>query len=272
MAKARLPRHVGRDKLMPFELQDFHDLVRFLREHPDWREELRALLLTQELLTLPALVRELAEAVKGLAERVERLEGLQQQMLATQQGLLEVQRQLAERLDRLEDGMGELNRRTARLEDDVGDLKGSVLEQHYRTHAYAYFGRLLRRVRVLEFREVAEILEDRLSPNERAQVLLADVVLTGQLSATPQPTELWVIVEVSFRIDRQDVQRAAQRADLLRRGGYRTVATVAGRQVTRGARTAGAGLKVAVLEDGRVEGWEAALDRALQGGEQASQD
>jgi hypothetical protein len=35
---------------MPFELGDFQDLVRLLREHPDWREELRALLLTQELL------------------------------------------------------------------------------------------------------------------------------------------------------------------------------------------------------------------------------
>jgi hypothetical protein len=31
---------------MTFELRDFQDLVRLLREHPDWREELRALLLT----------------------------------------------------------------------------------------------------------------------------------------------------------------------------------------------------------------------------------
>ena len=46
---------------MPFELRDFQDLVRLLREHPDWREELRALLLTQEILTLPVLVRQLAE-------------------------------------------------------------------------------------------------------------------------------------------------------------------------------------------------------------------
>jgi hypothetical protein len=45
---------------MPFELRDFQDLLRLLQEHPDWREELRALLLTQELLTLPAFVRELA--------------------------------------------------------------------------------------------------------------------------------------------------------------------------------------------------------------------
>ncbi|MGH8058635.1 MAG: hypothetical protein ACREOH_15570 [Candidatus Entotheonellia bacterium] len=239
---------------MAFEPRDFQELVRLLREHPEWREDLRMLLLTQELLELPAVVRELAEAVKGVADRVDRLEASQQQMAATLQGVLEVQRQLAARM--------------GRLEDDVGDLKGSMLEQHYRTHAYAYFGRLLRRVRVLEFREVADLLEDSLPPDERAQVLLADVVLTGQFPAIPQPTELWVVVEVSSRIDRTDVQRAAQRADLLRRAGYRTVATVAGRQVTRGARSAGAGLKVAMLEDGRVEGWEAALQQALpQGGQ-----
>jgi len=234
---------------MVFEPRDFQELVRLLREHPGWREELRMLLLTQELLELPAVVRELAEAVKGVADRGDRLEATQQQMAATLQGVLEVQRQLAARMDR--------------LESDVGDLKGSMLEQHYRTHAYAYFGRLLRRVRVLEFREVADLLEERLPPDERAQVLLADVVLIGQFPAVPQLTELWVVVEVSSRIDRTDVQRAAQRAELLRRAGYRAVATVAGRQVTRGARSAGAGLKVAMLEDGRVEGWEAALQQAL---------
>ena len=58
---------------MPFELRDFQDLVRLLREHPDWREELRALLLTQELLTLPSLVRELGETVARLADRMDQL-------------------------------------------------------------------------------------------------------------------------------------------------------------------------------------------------------
>jgi hypothetical protein len=53
---------------MPFELRDFQDLVQLLREHPDWREGLRALLLTQELLTLPGLVRELAERQEQLRE------------------------------------------------------------------------------------------------------------------------------------------------------------------------------------------------------------
>ena len=47
---------------MAFTVQDYHDLVRLLSEHPEWKSELRKLLLSGELLTLPAVVRELAEA------------------------------------------------------------------------------------------------------------------------------------------------------------------------------------------------------------------
>jgi hypothetical protein len=45
-----------------FSVQDFHDLVRLLEQRPEWRAELRRLVLTEELLALPAIVRELAEA------------------------------------------------------------------------------------------------------------------------------------------------------------------------------------------------------------------
>lgn len=38
---------------MAFTVRDFHDLVKLLSEHPEWREELRALLLSLELLSLP---------------------------------------------------------------------------------------------------------------------------------------------------------------------------------------------------------------------------
>jgi phage shock protein A len=81
---------------MLFELQDFHDLVRLLREHPDWREELRALLLTQELLTLPGLVRELAETVAQLADRMDQLTQTVAQLAEEQRRLAEEQRRLTE--------------------------------------------------------------------------------------------------------------------------------------------------------------------------------
>jgi hypothetical protein len=37
-----------------FSVQDFHDFVRLLEERPEWRVELRRLVLTEELLGLPA--------------------------------------------------------------------------------------------------------------------------------------------------------------------------------------------------------------------------
>jgi len=41
---------------MPFTISDCHDLVRILEERPEWRGELRRLVLTDELLSLPEQV------------------------------------------------------------------------------------------------------------------------------------------------------------------------------------------------------------------------
>ncbi len=46
---------------MAFTVADFHDFVRLLWENPQWRAELRRLVLTDELLELPDLVRRIAE-------------------------------------------------------------------------------------------------------------------------------------------------------------------------------------------------------------------
>lgn len=38
---------------MAFDVKEYLDMVRLLTEHPEWKAELRRLLLTQELLKLP---------------------------------------------------------------------------------------------------------------------------------------------------------------------------------------------------------------------------
>src|SRR5438067_2421320 len=58
---------------MAFTVQDFPDLIRLLEEHPDWRAELRRVLLGDEILALPAIVARLAAAVEKLAEDVRHL-------------------------------------------------------------------------------------------------------------------------------------------------------------------------------------------------------
>ncbi len=193
---------------MAFEVGDFQDLIRLLREHPDWRDELRTLLLTQELLTLPALARELAERVAQLAGGQQQLTERVAQLTQTVALLAEGQRRHEERLDRLTEGQ-------QRLTVQMGEVRGWTLEQRYRTHAPAYFGRFLRQVQLVDVGRLVEALRERLAEGELAELLLTDLILTGHLPSPAGSSEVWVVLEVSATVDRRDVERAQRRAALL---------------------------------------------------------
>lgn len=59
---------------MAFVVQDLQDLLGLLEQHPEWKSALRASLLGDEVLALPAAVRRLDEAVARLAEAQARTE------------------------------------------------------------------------------------------------------------------------------------------------------------------------------------------------------
>ena len=52
------------------DIRDFHDVVRLLEEHPEWRSELRRLILSDELLALPQQLARLTEQVSRLTEQL----------------------------------------------------------------------------------------------------------------------------------------------------------------------------------------------------------
>ncbi|MCX7690633.1 MAG: hypothetical protein N2051_07545, partial [Thermoflexus sp.] len=112
---------------MGFTVKDFSDLLRLLREHQEWREQLRALILTEELLRLPAEFRAfrdeifeafrretearfqmLAEAQRRTEERVEQLAEAQRRTEERLEQLAEAQRRTEERVEQL----AEAQRRT----------------------------------------------------------------------------------------------------------------------------------------------------------------
>jgi len=100
---------------MAFDVHDYIDLVRLLQEHPEWRGELRRLLLTDELLALPEIVRELAEAQRRTEERVGRV----QEAIAA---LAEAQRRTEERVGRVEERVGRVEERVGRVEEAIAAL------------------------------------------------------------------------------------------------------------------------------------------------------
>jgi hypothetical protein len=265
---------------MAFTIQEYLDLVRLLAEHPEWRSELRRLLLSEELLELPQIVRNLAEAQRRTEERLERLEATVAELAEAQrrteerlEALVEAQRRTEERLERLEVTVAELaeaQRRTEerleRLEvttktlvDKVGALTGRSLEVDYRDKADAYFGRLLRRLQVVALRTLEDILEAHLSSQEFDDLLSLDLLIKGRPRHYPDLPEVLLAVEISAVVDQGDLDRAWRRAALLRQAGYQVIPMVAGEQITLEAENKARLQKIPVLQDGNISFWEEAL-------------
>jgi DNA repair ATPase RecN len=83
---------------MPFTTAEFHDLVRLVEEHPEWRAELRRLVLTDALLALPQQVAELRVETE---RRFQELAAAQQRTEARMAELAEVQRRHSEQIAEL---------------------------------------------------------------------------------------------------------------------------------------------------------------------------
>jgi len=307
LRKLKAVKRGGRRR-MAFTVEDYHDLVRLLWEHPEWREELRRLLLTSELLALPEMVKDLtkaqreterrlsalAEEVRGLAKQVSILtqgqrrlteqvrlltEGQQQlreeqqrlteQVRALTEGqqrlteqvrsLTEGQQWLTEQVRSLTEGQQRLTERVDLLTDTVGRMKGTLLEMNYQRKASAYFGLLLRRVKVVDLSSIDDVLTSALTSEELRDMLQIDLLVSGRLRHLPESPEVMLAVEISSVVDRNDVLRAVQRAKLLRKAGYSAVPVVCGEEVTKGGRDYAEKQSVVLLRDGGVEFWDEAL-------------
>lgn len=125
-------------------IDDIHDLHRILVEHPEWRSELRNIILTQELLevpdrldTLTATVQALADTSSALLEHAEatnrRLDSMETHMdnmeshmggMETRMGGVETRMDSMEsRMDTLQSSMDEVKSDVRELKTDVGTLK-----------------------------------------------------------------------------------------------------------------------------------------------------
>ncbi|MFN3286294.1 MAG: hypothetical protein ACK45F_08445 [bacterium] len=101
---------------MPFTVKDFQSLLRLLERQPQWKDALRASLLGEEFLELPALVRSLVQAQRATQRELRALAEAHRQ---TQQEL----RALAEALARLAEAQAGTDQRVARLEEASARLE-----------------------------------------------------------------------------------------------------------------------------------------------------
>ena len=110
-------------------INTIEDLTRILRERPEWRDEIRKLVLTDELLTLPQRFSEYAASTD---RRLDELTQIVQELARGQQELRRDLQRLAQSLQELTQHFEQYaeitNRRVSNLEGRVGNLEGSDYE------------------------------------------------------------------------------------------------------------------------------------------------
>ena len=170
------------------------DVIRWIQEDPEAKEELRRILLTEELLNLPQKFAELVEMTRRNSRAIDRLVNA------------------SERRDR-----------------DIGLLKGLALEASLQGNAISFLsGRFrLRRGRVMRGPTMYEInhefedavydanLEGTITESQRNRILDTDLIARARDSAANET--VYVAVEASFTIEADDIARVNETADSLRK-------------------------------------------------------
>jgi len=235
-------------------IESFEELLRQLRARPEWREQLRVVVLSEQLLALPGIVSELAAAQlrteTELGQLIERVDALAERMDA-----------LTERVDALVDAQDRTEARMAGLVEQLSLLGGRLdraigylVEQQYRGKAHAYFQTIARRIHVLTADELEDLLERAMKSGaideyQAREIRWADAVIR----ARRDEQAVFLVVEASVVVDAEDVRRAALRADLVSHLGAPAVGVAAGDKILGEAFIAARDGGVWLVTDGHVE-------------------
>ena len=195
-------------------INTIEDLTRLLRENPEWRDEVRRVLLTDELLQLPQRIAEYAEA----SDR--RLAAVEQEMHKLSAQLAEFVESTSRRFEAVE--------LTLRVHsNDIGELKGISLEHRLYNRGISQVATLLkvrnsRRVRVAEaddnsaeFNSAIYEAEDQgtLSEQEYLRLLDTDMIVRSSRRGSSRP--VFIPIEASYTIARADIDKVKLSADAI---------------------------------------------------------
>ena len=190
-------------------INSMQDFSRLLREHPDWRDELRRLLLTDELLELPQRFADYAEVTD------KRLDALVAHAVETDKRLdaLVTQAEVTNRrLDALE-------RDVKTIQRDIGDLKGIGLQTRLQHVGVARISTMfkLRNCRSLgmaetnrnslEFNDALMNAEEDgvITEADYDRLMDTDMVVRGSIRGAS--TIVYTPIEATYTIHRADITK-----------------------------------------------------------------
>ena len=204
-------------------INDIGDLVRILREQPEWAEAVRSVLLSRELLALPEEFAAFVKLTNANFEAVnKRLDQLESDMAEVKADI----RAIYGRLDTIEGRLDTIDGRLDTIDGRLDNGFGTNYEMKVQKNIHSYAGQQLglRSARVLlgiltgRDQELADLAEQAaengvITWEQNDDLWLSDLIFTGRDRTTG--AVLHIAAEVSITAGSQDVARAAERARVL---------------------------------------------------------
>ena len=185
--------------------------------HPEVREPVLRVLLTERFLVLPEQVEELGGQVGHLAGQVQELRGeFDEFRNETREGF----RTVNERIDETNRQLGETIRITRRMEGHVGRMTGNSYEDVCRYEILGVLDRWLENPVVADREIIIERLREarhtgRITRNEYLDGLRPDII--ARADDDENFNGLVAVAEASVTCNRRDLETAARRAELIAR-------------------------------------------------------
>lgn len=199
---------------MTTAINDIADLVRILREQPEWADTVRGILLGREVIELPKLFAEFAELTR------------QNFQLLREEHKADIAEVKAE-MDGLKTEVSSLNVRVTRLEGKMDNALGTNYQNKVVRNLHSILGQHqnLTRVKVLrgyqndpdaDFMEQLYQAEEQgiITHQQSNDLLLVDIICTGRRRDN-RDAEIPMAIETSITIGDNDVVRAARRSEIL---------------------------------------------------------
>ena len=214
-------------------INTFQDLKRILVENPDWLNELRQIILTHELMTLPARFEEFKQSTNERLDSLAAMITENRRLIEGNSGQIEGNRRLIEGNRRLIEGnSGQIEGLRSELDAvkiDVGELKGRSLEGKLASQGFSKVSASLglgrdRLLRPPSYGRPSQEFNDALwdgltsgviTRTEYDRLLDTDAIIqtTGNMNGRSGPA--YIVVEASFTANWDDLDRVLKSAAAL---------------------------------------------------------
>ena len=199
------------------------EFLKALDDNPQWRDAVRAKLLGEDLITLPAKFDAFVEQVSAFVEQMSAFVARQSQF----------NEQIRQDVEELKGQVGEQGIRLSRVEGHVSNIRGSDYERKVTRRSRSIARRTLNikspkivhSVRDRDGDELADLSDeavenDLITAAEADDLERTDLILTG---TSTDGNEVYVLAEASVTASHLDIERAHARAAILQKAVGATV-------------------------------------------------